>query len=299
MTTTLSALSNDLAALVERAAPHIVQVDARKRLPATGIVWSADGVIVTAAHVITRREHIHVGLPDGNSAPATLAGYDVHSDLAVLRVDGVELSPAAWITSDDLHVGELVLALGRPGSRVQATLGVISALADHWRTPAGARLEHYVQTDVVMYPGFSGGPLMTASGAFAGLNTSAILGGGVSITIHAATLQRVVRAILEHGGVRRGYLGIGTQPVRLPDDLARELGQETALLVVSVEPGSPAAEGGLLLGDTIAALDGERIRHIDDLQAALSGERVGQAVKVQIVRGGQIEDRTVTVGERH
>ena len=181
---------------------------------------------------------------------------------------------------------------------MQATLGVISALADQWRAPTGVRIERYVQTDVTMYPGFSGGPLVTASGAFAGLNTSALLGEGVSLTLHAAVLRRVAAAILEHGGVRRGYLGIGSQPVRLPDDLAEQVGQETGLLVVSVEPGSPAAQAGLLLGDVLVALAGDPVRHMDDLYAVLSGANVGQTVPAAIVRGGQRMQVQVTIGER-
>ena len=178
-----------------------------------------------------------------------------------------------------------------------ATLGVISALGGSWRTPAGGEIDRYLQTDVVMYPGFSGGPLVGSTGQFIGLNTSALLR-GVSLTVPATTLKSVVETLLAHGRVRRGYLGVGAQPVRLPGALAGQAGQETGLLLVSVESGSPAEKGGLLLGDTIITFDGQPVRHLDDLLSLLSGDRVGKAVPVRILRGGQIQQQTVTVGEQ-
>jgi S1-C subfamily serine protease len=191
----------------------------------------------------------------------------------------------------------MVLALGRPGRSVQATLGIVSALGDSWRTALGGAIDRYLQTDVVMYPGFSGGPLVNASGQVAGLNTSALLR-GISLAIPTGTVERVVETLLAHGRVRRGYLGVSTQPVRLPAGLAQQLGQETGLLLVAVEPDSPAEKDGLLLGDTIVALAGSPVRHHDDLLALLSGDRVGQAVPVKIVRSGQVQEIQVHVGER-
>ena len=192
---------------------------------------------------------------------------------------------------------QLALAVGRPDKSLQASLGVISVLEGAWRSPAGGQIERYVQSDLTMYPGFSGGALVNAAGEMIGMNTSALLR-GASLTIPAATLRRVVESLLSHGRVRRGYLGIGSQPVRLPDALANELGQETGLLLVSVEPDSPAGRAGLLLGDTIVGLAGERVRHLDDLQALLGGDRVGQTVTVRFVRGGSVEEREITIGER-
>jgi S1-C subfamily serine protease len=297
MANVLQQLSSDLVAAVEAAGPSVVRVDARQRMPATGIVWSADGVIITAHHVITRDEDISIGLPGGDNVPARLVGRDSGTDLAVLRADTHDLQPPAWTESDALKVGQLVLALGRPGQTVQATLGVLSAVGQNWRTPSGGEIDRYVQTDVVMYPGFSGGPLIGASGAVLGLNTSALLQ-GISVAVPVPTLRSVVETLLKHGRVRRGYLGVGAQPVRLPENLAGQLGQETALLLVMVEPDSPAAHGGLLMGDTIVAVDGSPVRHMDDLQALLSGSRVGQKVPVRIIRGGQVQDAEVVIGER-
>ena len=176
-------------------------------------------------------------------------------------------------------------------------MGVVSALGENWRTPVGGHIDRYLQTDVVMYPGFSGGPLVDASKAILGLNTST-LRREASITIPAPTLRRVVEALQAHGQIRRGYLGVSAQPVRLPEALAQEVGQETGLLLVDVEADSPAYQGGLLLGDTIVSLDGEAVHHMDDLLALLSGDRVGRAVPVRVVRGGQLHAMEVTIGER-
>ncbi len=297
MASMLEQVSNDFAATVEGASPAVVRVDARRRFPASGIVWSGDGVIVAAHHTVRRDEGITVGLADGRTVAASLVGRDPSTDLAVLRVQAGDLTPPGWADGASLRVGQLVLALGRPGDAIQVSLGVLSALEDGWRTPAGGYVDRYILSDLVMYPGFSGGPLLSAAGEVIGLNTSALLR-GTSLTVPAATLRRVVEALLAHGRVRRGFLGIGSQPVRLPDALAAELGQETGLLLVSVEPGSPADQAGLLLGDTLVALGDQRIRYMDDLQTALSADRVGQTVTARIVRGGVVQERPVTIGER-
>lgn len=196
-----------------------------------------------------------------------------------------------------MSVGHLTLALGRPGRTVQATFGIISALGAQWRTPMGGQIDNYLQTDVVMYPGFSGGPLVGADGRLLGLNTSG-LGQGVSLAIPTATIARVVESLQSHGRIRRGYLGVSTQRVRLPDELAGALGQKAGLLIISVEPGSPAAEAGMSLGDTIVTLGGKPVVRHEDLLAGLSGDVVGQKEVIQIVRGGQTQELTVKIGER-
>lgn len=326
MADVLQSLSDALAGVVEKTAPGVVRVEGRRRLPATGIVWSSDGVIVTAHHVVERSEDIGVGLNDDAIVPATLVGRDPSTDLAVLRVNS-SLTPPAWSDADDLKVGHLVLALGRPGAQIQATLGVVSALGEvetmppmmgmgrggpggpgghggrygkrkrregvSLRTSAG----YFVQTDVVMYPGFSGGPLVDAFGYVRGLNTSALMR-GASLTVPASVVRRVVDALLTHGKVKRGYLGVGAQPVRLPPALAEQLEQEIGLMLLSVESGSPAERGGLLQGDILVALDDYPLQSVDELLMLLSSDRVGDQIAVRAVRGGQIVEMTVQVGER-
>ncbi|MCC6616719.1 MAG: trypsin-like peptidase domain-containing protein [Anaerolineae bacterium] len=297
MNDVLKSLSADLAAVVETASASLVRIEARRRSPASGIVWSSDGVLVTSHHVVERDENIRVGLPDGSTVEASLVGRDPTTDIAVLRAQASGLTAPTWLTLDEVKVGHLVLAVGRPGHKAQATLGVVSAVEESWRTVAGGMIDAYLQTDVVMYPGFSGGPLVGAGGSFAGMNTSALLR-GVSVTLPSATISRIAETLLAHGHVRRGYLGVSAQPARLPGPLAEKLGQETGLLIASVESGSPAEAGGLFLGDTLVALDGQPIRHMDDLMALLSGDRVGKSVSVSIIRGGEQISRDVVIGER-
>jgi S1-C subfamily serine protease len=293
----LQKVSNEMAELVRLAGPSVVRVEGRRRTPGSGIVWSADGLVLTANHVVKRDDNLMIGLADGQSVGAKVVGRDPSTDLALLQAEAGGLSAFTPAEAGTLGVGQFVLALGRPGRTVQATLGIVSGLGDAWRTGMGGQIDQYLQTDVIMYPGFSGGPLVEAGGRLIGLNTSG-LGQGVSLAIPASTLSRVAGALQSHGRVRRGYLGVSTQRVRLPDEMAAAAGQKTGLLVISVESGSPAAEGGLLLGDTIVGLGGKPIQGHDDLLATLSGDAVGQKELVRVVRGGALQELTVKVGER-
>lgn len=297
MSEVLQHVSTALAATVEAASAGVVRVEARRRLAATGIVWSPDGTVVTAHHVVEHDEPISVGLPDGQTVAATLIGRDPTTDLAVLRAQTTGLTPPKWAEGDSPRVGHLALALGRPGQTIQATLGIVSVFGDSWRTPGGGLIDHYLQTDVVMYPGFSGGPLVNASGQVVGLNTSALLR-NISLTVPVPTLRRVVSMLLTHGRVRRGFIGVSIQPVRLPAALAQQLGQETGLLLVAVEPQGPAETGGLLLGDTLVALDHTPVRQHDDLLALMTPERIDTEVPIRIIRSGQLQDMRLIVGER-
>jgi S1-C subfamily serine protease len=172
-----------------------------------------------------------------------------------------------------------------------------------WGRPTGDVLTsrgdatQFLQTDVVMYPGFSGGPLVGANGQVLGMNSSGLMP-GISLTVQTQSIRRVVEALLTHGRVRRGYLGVGVQPARLPEKLAEELDQESGALIVSVEPDSPADKGGLFLGDTVISLDGQPVADLEDLLGTLTGDRVGKQVAVRIVRGGQVQEVSVTIGER-
>jgi S1-C subfamily serine protease len=298
MAEVLKSLSQDLANIVEKASGAIVRVDARRRFPASGVVLSAGaGTIVTAHHVVQREGKVKVGLADGSEIAAEFAGRDPTTDLALLKVSGAELADPAWKTSEALKVGNMVLAVGRPGARVQATLGIVSALGDIWRTPAGGQVDRYLQTDVVMYPGFSGGALIGAGGSLLGVNSSGLLR-GISVTVPTETVQRVASDLEKHGRVRRGFLGVAAQPAELPKDIAEELGRESGLLLVTVEPDSPAQAGGLALGDTIVAFDGEPVEGLEDLLSRLSGDRIGADVELTILRGGKLSKLNVTVGDR-
>ena len=290
-------ISDGMAASVKAASPSVVRVEGRRRLPASGIVWSSDGLILTASHVVRRDSGITVGLPDGQSIVAEVAGRDQTTDLALLRVDASDLVPFQQANNDNTAVGQFVLALGRPGQTVQATLGVVSALGGSWRTRRGGQIDNYLQTDVLMYPGFSGGPLIDAAANLVGLNSSALLP-GVSVTLPTNALNRITQALADHGHIRRGYLGVSTQRVRLPRNLQDSLGQKRGLLIVSVEEDSPAEAGGLTLGDTIIGIGDARIRSHDELLSQLSGDNVNQKVPVKLLRGGEVLTLNVKIGER-
>ncbi len=295
----LTSVSTELADTVERAGAGVVTVDARRRHPASGIVWSNDGLIATANHVVERDEELEIGLADGRRLTATLIGRDPGSDLALLRIDASGLEPIARSTVDP-RVGHLTLAIGRPGpSGAMASLGVITAVGGPLRFRGGSALESYVRADVAMLPGFSGGPLVDSAGDLIGLNSST-LGHSGQLTVPAASIDATISTLLEHGRVRHGYLGVGAQAVRLPEALVRALGndQEQGLLLVSVEPGGPADAAGLILGDVLLSIDGEGVSQVEQLQERLTGERVGKAVAVRIVRGGEPREVTVTIGER-
>jgi S1-C subfamily serine protease len=294
---TLTALSQSLASLVERLAPSLVRVEARRRRGATGIVWSAEGHILTTSHAVEREGQIQVGLPDGRSVPAELLGRDPSTDLALLKADVPGLTPLAPAPLDGVKVGHLVVALGHPGRTTRATLGMVSALGDGWRTHAGGRIDRYLETDADLPPGFSGGPLVDTQGRFLGLLTAAF-SRTAAVAIPSETLTRVARALQEHGGIRRGYLGVGAYPVRLPQHLWARAGSEAGLILLSVDPEGPAHRAGLLLGDVLVSLGGQPVHGVEELLGLLGDEKVGSALQAKVLRAGEVREVPITVGKR-
>jgi S1-C subfamily serine protease len=294
----LAALSDDLAAAVDTVGRSVVAVHARRRIPASGVVWQP-GVIVAAHHTIQRDDDITVTLHDGTTTTATLAGRDPSTDLAVLRLASGADAPVVAAADGAPRVGQLVLALGRPGATVTASLGIVSAVGGEWRTWQGGTIDRFIRLDLDVYDGFSGGPLVDAGGRVVGINTSG-LARATALTVPASTVARVAGQLLERGHVARGWLGIATQPVRLPPPLQRSLGTEAdgGLVVVNVEPDSPADRGGVLIGDILLALDDASVRDPGDVLAALGGDRIGKLVTLHVARGGRAERVSVTVGER-
>lgn len=297
MANALSDFSNGLISAVEKAGGSTVLVDARKRYPASGIALK-DDLVLTADHVVTREDDIKVLLPDGRSLTATVAGRDPGSDLAVLRLPEKVLAPAA--TSEKVKVGQLVLALGRPSPEgMQASWGIVTAIQGPARTFRGGMLDEYIQTETTPYPGFSGGPLVNTEGEVLGLNTSGLTRGS-SLTVPSKLAWRIAEALAQHGSVKRGYLGVRTQPVDTPEAARQALQREQSqgLLVLWLEGGGPAEKGGMLVGDILVAVNGQPVDDPDDLFAALGGEVVGKSIAVEILRGGRQESLQVTVGER-
>jgi S1-C subfamily serine protease len=290
-------LSDALAEAAERAGKATVLVDARDRFPASGIVYAAD-LVLTADHVVERDEGIEVTSFDGTSVPAKVAGRDPGADLALLRLER-PVSVIAEPAKDSPRVGQLALVLGRPTTEgLQASLGVVSAVGGPVRT-SGGMLERYIRTDAISYPGFSGGPTVSADGTILGVNTSG-LAHGAALTIPVDTAWKIADVLAKHGRVRRGYLGIRSQQVEIPaaQQKALKRGQSTGLLVIGVEENSPAAKSSLLVGDILVGVSGAPVPDHDELFTRLSGDAVGTSVPVEVLRGGQLQVVNVTIEER-
>jgi len=295
--TSLESLSSELVAAVESAGPSVVRVEGRRRIASSGVVWSGEGVIVASHHAVDVEEDVPVGLHDGRTVTARVVGRDPGSDLALLRAEASGLVPPRWGDAAAAKPGRVVLGLSRPGRSIRARLAIVSAVAGEWRTPAGGRLERYLESDIALHPGFSGGLLLGADATALGVNTAG-LARGASIAVAVETVRRVAEALLAHGRMRRGYLGIGTQPVALAPDLRTRVGQSTALIVLSVQPDSPAAKAGLLLGDVLLRAGEEPLTHPAALLPALDAERVGRELRLQVLRAGETREVAVVVGER-
>jgi S1-C subfamily serine protease len=292
----LVTLSRRISQLVAERAPHVVRVDGRRRGPASGVVWSADGLVLTAHHVVERDEELEVGLPSGETVAAELVGRDPSTDLALLRIRAAGLAAAPW--SDDAPApGDLILSLSRPGRSPRASLGTIARAAGEFRVDGGGRLDRWIEASLDLAPGLSGSLVLGAAGQPVGLASAGVVRGAV-LVVPPATLRRVAGSLLAHGAVRRGYLGVTTLPVRLPTAAAGRAGQPGGLLVSAVEEGSPADRGGLLLGDALLALGGAPVTHAGDLLPLLEEERIGQPLPVRLLRAGEVRELTVTVGVR-
>jgi len=294
----LRALSDAMADAVEKAAAGTVMINARKRFPASGIAYAPD-LVLTASHVVERDEDIPIMFSNGDQVKATLIGRDPGSDLAVVRTQS-EVPATIEPADSGGRVGQLVLALGRPSQEgIQASLGVVSAIIGPVHTRSGGVLEGHMRTDAVPYPGFSGGPLIDGKGQVLGMNTSGLTRGS-SITIPINLGLKLADALVKHGSVRRGYLGVRSQPVEIPSSQQVGLGRQQAagLLLVGVEANSPAEKAGLMVGDILTGFAGQAVSDPDDLFAILAGVAVGEQVEIEILRAGKRQDQKVTIAER-
>jgi S1-C subfamily serine protease len=292
---TLSELSHELAELVARLAPSVVKVDARRGRPATGIIW-ADNLVLTADHVIEADDAILVSGPP-TTVKASVVGRDRGTDLALLKTEGLRGAPAPRGRSADVRLGHIVLALGGHVGEQQVTMGIVSGFSGEFRSWRGGQISRLIQTTAELLPGFSGGPLVDAQGRVIGIN-SWNFGRGVTHALPVETAERVAESLRSHGRIRRAYLGLGAQPIRLSEALANQLGQESGLLVVTVEPDGPAHKAGVLQGDTLVTVDGDPLRgRLDGLLATLRAFEVDSTHQFRVVRAGELKDVAVTLGE--
>jgi serine protease DegQ len=281
------ALDQALAAAVATAAPSVLRVSRGHGQGGTGIAW-ADDLVITSSYHTPDRTRVGIGQADGtlDERDAEVIGRDPGTDVALLRVTGGGLTAAKLRDVDGLAVGNLALALGRPGRTARASLRAIGVIGPALRTPWGGKLDRYVESDRQIPRGFAGGPLVDADGAVIGMNTRSLLR-GADIAVPVITLRRVVDELKQHGGVRRGYLGVGAYPARNPD----------GALVASLDDGGPGATAGVIVGDVLVEVDGVAIDGPDSLRTAL-GDRPGATVKLVLVRGGQKLDLQVTLGSK-
>ena len=291
--TMLSDLSHEIAQIVAGLAPSLVRVDARGGRPATGIIW-ADNLVLTADHVIEADDNILVtGAP--TTVKAAVVGRDRGTDLALLRTVGLRGAPAPRGRSADVRTGHLVLALAGTIGEQQVTMGIVSGTSSEFRSWRGGQLNALIQTTAALLPGFSGGPLVDAQGRVIGIN-SWNFGRGVSRALPVEVAERVAESLRAHGRIRRAYLGVGVQPIRLTETLG--LGQESGLLVVTLETGGPADKAGLLQGDTLVTVDDDPLfGRLDALFAVLRALDADSTHTFGVVRAGEVKEVAVTLGE--
>jgi len=293
----LMTFSNQLADAVAAAAPSVVQVHGRRR-PATGLVY-ADDVVLTTVRALGREDGLHVRRHDGQTLDAELAGWDPTTSLAVLRVSALGVKPIAFAPqAPPPRVGQLALAVARSWSNaVTASAGIVSVIGGPLPTGRRRAIEQVIRTTAPMHDGFAGGAFLDPTGTLMGVATAASIR-GLGVVIPAAIAWKTAATVLEHGGLKRGYLGIAGQPVALSELQRTAFAREDGLLVVGVTAGSPSAAAGVLVGDILLEFDGYPVRSPEDLLDLLLGDRVGRAVPLRIVRGTAAVDVSITVGER-
>jgi S1-C subfamily serine protease len=297
----LDAYSRAVIQAVETVGPAVVKIDV-ERGGGSGVIFTPDGLALTNNHVVARSNHLHVVLPDGRSMRADLVGRDADTDLAVIRLAGGTSLP--WATLGDsraVRVGQVAIAIGNPyGFHHSVTAGVVSALGRSLRAQSGRLMDDILQTDAALNPGNSGGPLVTTRGEVIGINTATILPAqGLCFAIASNTARFVAARLIRDGRIRRSYIGVAGQSVPIPRAVARanQLAVSSGVLVVSVEPNSPALAAGLHDGDVILACGGEAVTGIDDLHRHLTEDRIATPTTVTVLRRGQRRQLTVVPAE--
>ena len=294
----LAELSTRLSAAVAQVGEHVVAIHARRRIPSSGVIWR-DGVIVSASHTVRRDGDVRVRLSNGDDIQARVAGRDAATDLVVLRATDLKAQSVPRADVSAATVGSLVLAVGRPGRNVTASFGIVSADIEGWRGGLGARLDHLLRLDLAVYDGFSGGPLIAASGGIIGINNSAFARGGAA-TLPASIVDSVVDELLTRGHIRRPFIGVGVHPVALGSTLVErnKLTHNVGLVVISIADSQPADVAGILLGDVLVAVEGRYLEQPSDLVDALSSVPDGGSIRVTALRGGVAQEIIVEPRDR-
>jgi serine protease Do len=299
MSSQLIELSDALAQATQSAAASTVAVHTEPRGSSSGVIWRS-GIIVTAEHALRRDEEIRVTLPDGRVVPATLAGRDPSTDLAVLKCAEADAAPTSLGDAGALKPGSLTLVVGRTrASGPVAALGVVSLAATERHTWTGASLAPYVRLDIGLQPTATGGAVIDTRGRIIGIASPRFGRFGVT-AVPAARVTSVVDTLLQKGRIPSGYLGVGLQSVRLPEAIRQALHRQekTAAIVLEVEPDGPAHNAGVVIGDILVALAGQQVARLEDVHAQLHGAAIGKPLALQFVRGGAVQQTSIVVGER-
>jgi S1-C subfamily serine protease len=299
MSKELIELSNALAQATDRAASSVVAVHTERRGSSSGIVWRS-GVIVTSEHALRRDEEIQVTLPNGRVVSASLAGRDPSSDIAVLKCPEANNAAPEFGDVATLKPGNLTLVVGRTrASGPVAALGVVSLVASDRRTWTGASIVPYIRLDVGLQPTAVGGAVIDARGSIVGLATPRFARFG-AIAVPASSINKITDILLQKGHIPRGYLGVGLQPVRLPEALRDKLQwkERTAAIVMDVHPGGSADKAGVVIGDILISMAGDAVTGLEDIQSHLGGEAIGKTLPLKFVRGGAIQEGSIVVAER-
>jgi len=292
---TLLNLSNQIADAVAAIAPSVVQVHGRRR-PASGVVYAND-VVLTTMRALKSEDGLHVRTSDGRTLDAELIGWDPATGLAVVRANELNATPLAQ-ASAPARVGNLAIAVARSWSNgVTASAGLVSIIGGPLATGRRRSIPEVIRTTAPMHDGFTGGAFADVSGHALGITTAAEIR-GLRVVIPASIAWQTAATLLQHGRLKRGYLGLAGQPVALSDRQRGADGPEQALLIVGVSPDSPAEEAGILVGDILVEFDGHRLESPEDLLDLLLGDRVGRQVPLRVLRGGASQTLAVTVGER-
>ena len=303
----LDAYSRAVIDVVDRVGPTVVRLDikagSRRGGTGSGVIVAPDGLVLTNSHVVDGAARVNVSTVDGRSLTAQVVGNDPDTDLALVRIDAPVTLPAAPLgNSKLLRRGQLVIAIGNPlGFESTVTTGVVSALGRSLRARSGRLIDDVIQTDAALNPGNSGGPLVSSRGEVGGVNTAVIMGAqGICFAVAANTASFVLGELVRHGRVRRAYIGIAAQQFTLSRrrQLAAALAQESAVMVATVEPASPADRAGIAAGDIILALDGTAVTGADDLIRILAGEKIGRTVEVETLHNGSRRSVSLVPAER-
>jgi S1-C subfamily serine protease len=293
----LDAFSRAINAVVEEVAPAVARITVHRANPGpegptgsgSGIVLAPDGYVLTNHHLVADAESLRAGFADGTAHAATILGTDPATDLAVIRVEAAGLAYAAIGNSDNLRVGQLVIAIGNPlGFDSTVSTGVVSSLGRGIRNTRGRLIENIIQHTAPLNPGNSGGPLVNSHGRVVGINTASIaMAQGIGFAVPSNTANWVVAQILLHGRVRRGHLGVVGGTLRLDRRLVRfhHLGRDHGVQVLSVESEGPAWEAGIRSGDIIVAAGEQEVTSVDDMYRLLTEWKLGESLELTIVRG--------------